>query len=380
MIGDGDVRNARELRHRLHRHPEVSGEERETARIIGEFIASLDPDLLLRGIGGHGLAAVFEGASAGPTVLVRAELDALPIQEIGSLSHRSLIPGKAHLCGHDGHSATLALVATQLQKRRPASGRVVLLFQPAEETGAGAAAVLADPAFEHIRPDYSFSLHNWPGLPLGEVALREGFVNCASQGLRVQLFGRTAHASTPQDGVSPMPAVARLMPDLTGLGRGGALVEGFALVTVTHAVLGEAAFGIAPGHAEIWATLRTLGDGEMGALVRAAEDLVARVADEDGLRHAITYEDVFRACRNDAQAVAILRRALDAEGIAHTPGEPMYPSEDFGRFADVSRSAMLFLGAGLDHPRLHNPDYDFPDALLAIGARIFLRTIRDLLG
>jgi len=256
----------------------------------------------------------------------------------------------------------------------------VLLFQPAEETGAGAAAVLADPAFERIRPDYSFSLHNWPGLPLGEVALREGFVNCASRGLRVQLFGRTAHASTPQDGVSPMPAVARLMPDLTGLGRRGALVDGFALVTVTHAVLGEAAFGIAPGHAEIWATLRTLGDGEMGALVRAAEDLVARVADEDGLRHAITYEDVFRACRNDAQAVAILRRALDAEGIAHTPGEPMYPSEDFGRFADVSRSAMLFLGAGLDHPRLHNPDYDFPDALLAIGARIFLRTIRDLLG
>ncbi|WP_062234284.1 amidohydrolase [Aureimonas sp. N4] len=368
------------FRRALHQAPELSGEEARTAETVAARLRDFAPDRLLTGLGGHGVACIFEGVDPGPSLLLRCELDALPIHEISDAPHRSRIPGKGHLCGHDGHSAILTLVASALSQHRPARGRVILLFQPAEETGAGAAAVLADPAFAAIRPDMALSLHNLPGLPLGEATLREGPVNCASRGLRITLSGKTAHASMPQDGLSPMAAMTRLMPALAALGPGGALDESFRLVTITHARLGEPAFGIAPGTGEIWATLRTLRDEAMAALVEEAERLVISEADASGLGHALAYEDIFTHCENHPAAVALLRSALDAEGIAHRPGEPMYPSEDFGRFASVSRSAMFFLGAGLDHPRLHNPDYDFPDDLIAVGARVFLRAVREALG
>ncbi|WP_061932667.1 amidohydrolase [Aureimonas sp. AU22] len=368
------------LRHHLHAHPEVSNEEAGTALLLAEFIRGCGPDDILSGLGGHGVAAVFAGLAAGPTLLLRSELDALPILEIGERPHRSRHHGVAHLCGHDGHSAILALVARRLAERRPAKGRVVLLFQPAEETGEGAARVIADPRFAAISPDYAFSLHNLPGLAFGEVALRSGPVNCASRGMRIVLNGRTAHASMPWDGVSPRPALAELLEALPTLGAGGPLDEAFRLVTVTHARLGEPAFGIAPGHGEIWATLRTLRDERMDALCMEAEAAARRCAERHGLQLEIGYEDVFRHCENHPEAVDLLRAALDAQGIRHEPGQPMYPSEDFGRFADCARSAMLFLGAGIDRPRLHNPDYDFPDALIPVGAAIFEQVIRDVLG
>lgn len=159
------------------------------------------------------------------------------------MPHRSQISGR----GHDGHMATLMAVVRCLSRERPHRGRVVLHFQPAEENGAGAAAVLADPRFSEFAPDWAFALHNLPGLPLGRVALAEGPVNCASRGMRIALTGRTAHASMPEHGISPMAAVASLMPALTDLGPGGPLGTHYRLVTVTHARIGESAFGVAPG-------------------------------------------------------------------------------------------------------------------------------------
>ena len=154
-------------RRKLHQMPEVSGEEHDTATEVVRFLQTTAPDEMVTGLGCTGVAAVFAGETPGPTVLIRAELDALPIAEISDLPHRSRIAGKSHMCGHDGHMATLAAVAKELQSDRPKRGRVILLFQPAEENGAGAAAVLADPAFARLKPDYAFSLHNMPGLPLG---------------------------------------------------------------------------------------------------------------------------------------------------------------------------------------------------------------------
>jgi metal-dependent amidase/aminoacylase/carboxypeptidase family protein len=199
--------------------------------------------------------------------------------------------------------------------------------------------------------------------------------------MRIVFTGKTAHASMPETGVSPVNAVARLMPLLTGLGRGGPMDEGFTLVTVTHARIGEPAFGIAPAHAEIWATLRTLTDAGMDALVSKAEQLAKDAAWESGLSVEISYNDVFPHCENAPEAVAHLRHALDAEGVVHDRGDlPMRPSEDFGHLGANASAAMFFLGAGEHHAALHNPDYDFPDDLIAIGSRVFMRTLRDLLG
>ncbi|WP_243368968.1 amidohydrolase [Microvirga solisilvae] len=381
FLTNQDMVELTEWRRSLHRYPEVSGEEAETALRVQALLASAGADRIVTGLGGHGVAGIFNGREPGPTVMFRAELDALPIEEISDVAHRSSIAGKAHLCGHDGHMAILAALARSLSRQRPRRGRAILLFQPAEETGAGAAAVVADPKFREIAPDFVFALHNLPGMKFGKVALIEGPVSCASRGMRIVLTGKTAHASMPETGVSPVNAVARLMPALTGLGRGGPMDEGFTLVTVTHARIGEPAFGIAPAHGEIWATLRTLTDGGMDALVTKAELLVQEAARENGLSVDISYNDAFPHCENAPEAVAHLRRALDAEGVPHDRGDlPMRPSEDFGHLGANAPAAMFFLGAGERHAALHNPDYDFPDDLIAIGSRVFMRTLRDLLG
>ncbi len=381
QLTNSDIAELTAWRRKLHEQPEISGEEEETAREVVSFLTPTEPDEILTGLGGHGVAVVYDSGVPGPTVLFRSETDALPIEELGDVPHRSKVPGKSHMCGHEGHTTILAAVGRQFGRARPAKGRVVLMFQPAEETGAGAAGVVADPRYDAILPDFAFSLHNLPGTPRGHVRLKEGVVNCASRGMRIVLTGKTAHSSMPETGTSPMPAVAELMPKLAALGGGRFSEDEFAMVTVTHASMGEAVFGIAPGRAEVWVTLRTRLDERMADLVASAEGLVKDAAARAGLGCEIDYHEIFVASLNAPEAVSHLRAALDAEGISHDEAElPMRASEDFGHFGRRAKSAMLFLGAGENHPQLHNPDYDFPDDLIPIGARIFMRTARNLLG
>ncbi|CAN7354259.1 amidohydrolase [Neorhizobium sp. LjRoot104] len=380
FLTNQDIIELTAWRRRLHAMPEISGEEIATAEEVQGFLADTGPDRVVTGLGGTGVAVVYDSGFPGPTVLFRAELDALPIEEVGTPDHRSKIPGKGHMCGHDGHMAMLAALGRQFGRERPKRGRVILLFQPAEETGAGAAAVVADANFREMAPDYSFSLHNMPGLPLGNAWLKDGIVNCASRGLRISLAGRTAHASMPETGISPVPAVATLMPALTALSQGSIATGDLVLATVTHASIGEPAFGIAPGHAEVWVTLRTMTDSQMEALTTRAENLVREISAAGSLECEMDYHDIFGHCENHAEAAGMLRVAMDAEGVPHDAGETMRGSEDFGRFASVSKSAMFFLGAGENMPNLHNPNYDFPDDLIPIGTRIFTRVARDILG
>lgn len=382
MLTNADIAELTDFRRALHRFPEVSGEEGRTAATIRAALGPLHPDQIVTGLGGHGLAAVFNGQAPGETVLFRAELDALPIEELGSPPHRSTIPGKGHMCGHDGHMTILLALGRLIARRRPARGRVILMFQPAEENGAGAAAVLADPRFAALTPDWAFALHNMPGLPLGHATLRAGTMMCASQGLRIHLTGKTAHASMPETGTSPVHAVARLIPALLALGPGGALEERFRMVTITHARMGEPAFGISPGYAELWVKLRTREDGPMAALYDEAAALVRAEAARDGLAVDLATQDAFSATVNDAAAIARLTAALEALNIPHDDRNlPLRGSEDFGRFGEAgARMAMMFLGSGERHAQLHNPDFDFPDDLIAIGTGIFHKVMRDLLG
>ena len=382
MLTNSDIVELTAWRHELHRHPEVSREERQTAARVTKALQGLGADRVLNGLGGHGVAGIFDGAADGPTILFRAELDALPITEKTLVPYRSAAPGKGHLCGHDGHMALLMGLARLLARARPARGRVILIFQPAEEDGSGAAAVVDDAAFKAICPDWAFSIHNMPGLPFGQGALKAGVVNCASVGLKIMLTGKTAHASMPETGSSPAAAVARLIPALSALGPGGTLGPDYRLVTVTHANVGEPAFGIAPGDAELWVTLRTMADEQMADLRGAAMAIAQAEAQADGLAVRFTDHDDFAASVNDSDATARFAAALDALKVPYDAGDlPMRASEDFGRFGRApTRAAMLFLGAGEAHPALHNPDYDFPDALIPLGVGIFHRVMCDLLG
>lgn len=384
MLRNSDIAELTAFRRHLHAHPEVSGQEAWTAAEVARELAALSPSRLVTDLGGHGVAAVFEGAAPGPTVMFRAELDALPIGEETGNPWASQIPGKGHQCGHDGHSTILLGLARLLSRQRPARGRAVLLFQPAEEDGSGAAAVLADPAFEAIRPDWAFALHNMPGHPEGALVIEPGPANCASRGLKVTLSGHTSHAATPHLALSPAASLARLIPAVMAAGPGGAeLSPGFRLVTVTHARMGEPAFGITPGEAELWLTLRTLEDADMAALSAEVTGLVEAECAATGLRANFAESDVFHACTNDPEATARLVAAAAGADVARAQSHgPMRASEDFGLFGSRggAKAAMFLLGSGEDCPPLHNPDYDFRDALIAPGIRVFERALRDLLG
>ena len=381
LLSNLDLVELTGFRQHLHRNPELSGQEAWTAAQVVAALAPLAPDRVLTGLGGHGVAAVWAGSEPGPTVLFRSELDALPIEELSQAAHRSAVPGKAHLCGHDGHSTILLGLARLIARRPSARGRIVLMFQPAEEDGSGAAAVLADRRFADIRPDWAFSLHIMPGRPLGHATIAPGPANCASEGLRIEFGGKTSHASLPEHGTSPAPALAALMPAVLAVGAGGATGPDFRLVSICHARMGEPAFGVTPGEGELWLTLRTLLDADMAALREEVTALATALADQHGLTVAFSHHDRFAACTNDPEATAAIVRALEALGVPHNgEGLPMRGSEDFGLFGGQAKAAMFLLGSGTEHPMLHNPDYDFPDALIAPGARVFMRTIRNLLG
>ena len=382
MLTNADIAELTDWRRELHRFPEVSGEERETAIRVTKALTATKPDQILTQLGGHGVAAIYNGTKPGETVLFRCELDALPIEEIGQPAYRSTIPGRGHMCGHDGHMTILMALARLISRNRPARGRVILMFQPAEENGEGAAKVIADPRYAQIKPDWAFALHNMPGLPFGHATLRPGTMMCASQGLRIHLTGKTAHASMPETGISPVQAIGRLIPALLALGPGGALTASFRMVTITHTVVGEPAFGISPGYAELWVKLRTREDAPMAALYADAVAIAETEAAKDDLKLDLLTQDTFAATVNDPEAIIRLTLALDALNILHDDRNlPMRGSEDFGRFGQPgTRMAMMFLGSGEKHPQLHNPDYDFPDGLIPLGARLFHRVMTDLLG
>ena len=381
MLTNRDIEELTAFRRALHAHPEISGEEAETARRITAALQELAPSQIITGLGGHGVAAVFDSGTPGPTLLFRAELDALPIQEINDVPWASQIAGKSHVCGHDGHMTMLLALGRMLARQPVAKGRVVLMFQPAEEDGSGAKAVVADPAFEQIAPDWAFAIHVEPGRPFGHVATCAGLINCASLGLKIKLTGKTAHAATPEDGTSPALALAALLPRLDALGPGGALDDSFRLVTLTHVNLGEPTFGIAPADAEIFATLRTTGDAGIASLEAEARRLATEAAEAHGLQVAFEVHDHFAASINSPEAYDVAVKAMDSLNISHgTEGVPMRASEDFGVFGWGARAAMLCLGPGEEYAALHNPDYDFPDDLIPLGSAIFERITRDLLG
>lgn len=381
MLTNLDLMELTEFRRELHRYPELSGEEVETARKIVTALKPMSPTRILTGLGGHGVAAIFDSGKDGPTVLFRAELDGLPIEERNDIAWSSLTNGKSHVCGHDGHMTMLLALGRMISRQPVAQGRIVLMFQPAEEDGSGAKAVVADPAYQEIQADWAFAIHIEPGRPFGYVSTCAGLINCASLGLKIKLGGKTAHAADPADGISPAQAVAELIPALDALGQGGSLDANFRLVTITHVKIGEPSFGVAPGEAEIFATLRTAGDEGMEHLETMARTLAVTAAEKFGLSVEFEVCDHFAASINDPDAYAVATKAMDAINVPYgDAGVPMRASEDFGVFGWRAKAAMLCLGPGEDYAALHNPDYDFPDDLIPIGSAIFERIARDLLG
>lgn len=364
------------LRHRLHSRPELSHHEESTAAELAGFLESLNAGELVTGLAGNGLALVFAGAEAGPRVLLRADMDALPIPDSIGADYTSEEYGIGHKCGHDGHMAILCGVAERLAASPPAGGEAVLLFQPAEETGEGAALVLADGAFRRFLPDRAYALHNLPGFPRGSVVIREGCFASASRGMAVELHGESAHAAQPHLARGPALAVARLIAEISSLPQTATALHQAAKATVIHARLGSEAFGTTPGEAVVMATLRTHSEKAMDILSSAAERLAESAAEPAGLDVRISWKQEFPATVNDPDAAETVASAAASLGLdVVRPSRPFPWSEDFGHFTGRFGGALFGLGAGEDHAPLHSSTYDFPDGLIPVG----LDLLEDLL-
>ncbi len=367
-----------QLRQELHQQPELSGREAQTADRIAAELERTEPDQLIRGLGGTGIAAVYDGSESGETWMFRAELDALPIPEAADLPYASRVPGVSHKCGHDGHMTALVGLARSLGGvRNQLKGRVVLLFQPAEEIAAGAYAVADDIRFRELRPDRVFAWHNLPGYPLGSVIIRDGVFASASRGLVVRLTGATSHAAHTEDGISPLPVFAHLVNQLPRLPQDCVRFDRAARVTLIHARLGEVAFGTSPGEAEVMATFRTHHESDMERLVERAQTMIASVADAHGLQVKMEWRDLFPATVNDPGAAEDVRMTARQTHVPVIEAESPFPwSEDFGVFSGEVPGALFGIGSGETHPQLHHPTYDFPDDLLERSVQLMAGIIK----
>ncbi|TDQ17262.1 amidohydrolase [Algoriphagus boseongensis] len=364
-----------QLRHTLHQFPEVALEESQTARRILEFFTPLRPDLVIENLGGTGLAFVFKGKNQGKRILFRCELDALPIEDLKMSDHQSQISGKGHLCGHDGHMTIICGLGDKLSKKRPDSGEIVLLFQPAEETGDGAKAILEDPRFEEIRPDAAFALHNLPGYPLYQVVMRKGTFAAGSTGMTIILTGKTSHSAHPESGINPAQALAQLIQKLPELPK---KLSGFALLTLIHSELGSLAFGTSAGKASLSMTLRAFDQNDLEKLIDLVKETARVEAEKAGLKIDFGFVESFAVSKNDPKLYPIVENAGKKLGLSiiEKP-EPFRWSEDFGLFSQICPSFLFGLGAGEDCPQLHEGTYDFPDELIETGIGMFWEILKN---
>lgn len=366
-----------ELRHALHRSAELSGKEQRTAGLLQAFLQGCGPDSLITGLGGRGILCEYRGAYPGPCILLRCDMDGVPVTEGLDLPYRSREPRVSHKCGHDGHMAIMAGVAASLSRDRPEKGSVLLLFQPAEETGSGAAAVLSDGSFSCFDPDYAFALHNLPGFPLGTVITSPGPFAQGSRGFIVELAGRSSHAGEPLLGVSPSRAVAALIPLLENMSDHSKGI----VATVIHVIIGERAFGTSPEKAVVMATLRAPGNKQLESISRKAEELAAHTAEAHRLKYMISWTEEFPPTVNSPEADSIVRAAADHLGLDTVALKKPFPwSEDFGHFTGRFKGALFGLGSGTGSPPLHDPSYDFPDELIPMGTRLFMTIIERING
>lgn len=371
------ILRARALRHLLHICPELSGNEAHTAMIIRECMSAYHPDEMIENIGGNGIAFIYSGKTKGKTLLFRADTDALPIEENGRMLYASRNKGISHLCGHDGHIAILAGLGDLLSSRSLEKGTVILLFQPAEETGAGAEAVLRDERITRYKPDFVFALHNLPGYPKGNIITKCGVFASASKGLIIHLKGLPAHAAYPENGISPAPVLSGLISALPELQHQDNY-SGLVMLTIVHARLGEPAFGVSPSDALLMATLRSFEVSDMEILAARILAIIQELCLSNNIRFTIEWTDEFIPTVNDMDAVSIIERAAKNCGYpVINPGLPFRWSEDFGQFTAKFKGAMFGLGAGEDHKPLHNPDYDFPDDLIEKGITMFYQIIQQ---
>jgi hippurate hydrolase len=366
----------KEWRRWMHRHPELNFDLPETAAYVAERLREIGVDALHTGIAGCGMVALIEGRGEGPTIGLRADMDALPIEEATGAEHASLTPGRMHACGHDGHTAMLLGAAKYLAETRRFRGRVALIFQPAEEAGGGGQAMVKEGVLDRFGIARVFALHNAPGLPFGQVMTCPGPIMAAVDSFWVRITGRGGHGAMPHETLDPIPpAVSIVQAVQTIVSRNHYALDQLVIsVTQIHA---GSADNIVPGSAWLCGTVRSF-DPEVQAMVqRRLAEIVAGQAAAFGVEADLDYQIGYPATVNDPDEAAFaaeVAREVAGAGQVNGAVEKQMGAEDFAYFLQARPGAYLFLGQG-PGATLHHPAYDFNDEIAPLGASLLARLV-----
>lgn len=368
------------FRKELHQFPELSGKEASTAQRVKNFCEKFHPTKIIENFGHSGLAVIYDFDGKGKTIMIRCELDALPIHEENNFTHRSTIQGISHKCGHDGHMAIVVGLIGYIKQKSFQGGKIVLLFQPAEETGKGAKAILDDPKFENIKPDYVLALHNIPGVPLHTIIALKNNFSPSVQSLAIELIGKESHASEPENGINPAVAISNLIQKFETFQNPDLEHSDFALLTPVHLDMGKKAYGISAGKGSLHYTIRTRTEHAMSGLVEKIEKTLNQISKQYKLKSKIDWFEYFPSTKNDDYCNQLIINAAEKNNFPIQRRKlPFKFGEDFGWFSQRFPSAMFGLGAGEDSPALHHAEYDFPDELIPTGIRMFASIIEQIL-
>ncbi len=372
------------LRRDFHQHPELGFQEVRTAGIVARELRALGLEVHT-GIAETGVVALIEGATEGPTVLARFDMDALPIQEETGAAYASQTPGVMHACGHDGHTAIGLTVARLLAARADQlRGTVKLVFQPAEEGLGGAQRMVQEGVLENPRPDYALALHLWNGWPVGQVGVTPGPAMAAAEMFRITLTGRGGHAAIPHAAVDPVVAAGHLITALhTIVGRNIAADQA-AVLTVAAVQAGDAA-NVIPEQAVLQGTLRAFDETVFATLQRRLEEVTRGIAAAFGVQAHIEHRDYSPAVVNDPEVAARVQQVVQRvwpEATLVTDYRTM-GSEDMSWMLREVPGCYFFVGSanperGLDAPH-HHPRFDFDEQALPKGAALMAAAIVDLL-
>ena len=380
-----------QIRRDIHAHPELSYHENRTADVVAARLSAWNIPII-RGLGQTGVVGIIKRGSSDKAVGLRADMDALPMQEKNTFAHRSNHDGKMHACGHDGHTAMLLGAAHYLAQHGTFDGTVYVIFQPAEEGGAGAQRMIADGLFEQCPMQAVFGMHNWPGMPVGSFAVREGPMMASSNEFAVTVKGKGAHAAQPHMGIDPiMVAVQIAQSWQTIVARNVSPVDS-AVLSITQIHSGSAT-NIIPDQATLIGTVRTFTtevlDMMEANMARIAEHTAAAFGATMDFRFRRNYPALVNHARQTELCAGVLRELVGAQNL-NAQIEPTMGAEDFAFMLQAKPGCYVFIGNGdgdhraaghgLGPCNLHNASYDFNDALLPLGATYWVRLAEEFLS
>lgn len=378
------------MRRDIHAHPELCFEEHRTSALVVNMLQGWNIETHT-GLAGTGVVGIIRGAAPGKTIGLRADMDALPLQEANAFEHRSTHSGKMHACGHDGHVAMLLGAAQELAKERSFHGTIHLIFQPGEESGVGAKKMMDDGLFERFPCDAVFALHNWPGIPEGHFATCPGPIMASCNEFHITVKGRGAHAALPHNGMDPIFAAAQILNGLQSVITRNKRPIDSAVLSVTQFHAGETN-NIIPEVAWLSGTVRTFSKEVLSQIEERMRVIAYGTAHAYGCEVEFDFIRQSPATVNDpsqtAFATAVMESMVGSDRVDRGV-EPTMGAEDFSYMLERVPGCYAFIGNGEGGHReqghglgpcmLHNPSYDFNDALLPIGAAYFVNLARAYL-